>query len=135
MKSILPSVMIFFGLSLPLHASASITDFANSDEAMLPAALASKDTGCPTLTRENMVTLAKQGTVTLDGAAWSVASGSENNAKILANLIEGNVKIAMDEVFHCKKAVKSEAGCTYEMCLNAHPAYDDMHYTVTITKK
>lgn len=135
MKSMLLTAMILFGLSFQLHASASVTDFADSDEAMLPASLASKDTGCPTLTRENMVILAKEGTVTLDGASWAIAAGSENNAKILANLIEGNVKIAMDEVFHCKKAVKSDAGCTYEMCLNTHPAYDDMHYTVTITKK
>ncbi len=135
MKSLLLSAMTLFGLSLPLHASTSVTDFADSDEAMLPAALASKDTGCPTLTRENVVALAKTGAVELEGASWTVAAGSEDNAKILANLIEGNVKVVMDEVFHCKKAVKSDAGCTYEMCLNSHPAYDDMKYTLTITKK
>lgn len=139
MKKIALHMISFIILASPAVASATVTDFANSDEAIIPAQLASEGTGCPTLRRQDMVTLAQSGEVKLDEQTWVTVSGSENNAKILANLIQGNKALALDEVFHCKKAVKKMVGdkaeCTYEMCLNSHPAYDDMHYQVTITTK
>lgn len=125
-------------LCAPLMASTSVADFEESNP-NLPAQLAAEKTGCPTLRRQDMVSLAKSNEVTLDGQVWTTAQGSEDNTKILAKLIEGETPLAMDEVFHCKKAVKEMVGdkphCTYELCLNSHPAFEEPHYKVTITTK
>jgi hypothetical protein len=138
MKKSLLSLVMTLTLCAPTMASTSVNDFENSAP-NIPAQLAAEKTGCPTLRRQDLVSLAQSNEVTLEGQFWTTVQGSEDNAKILAKLIESETPLAMDEVFHCNKAVKEMVGdkahCTYELCLNAHPAFEEPHYKVTITTK